>query len=96
METIFSSGIPTLLLTIGSLGVIVWKVFSYMTSRDSCMTMLKEEIKETKDNINDLRDKLQSELSISRTTHKEITQRINSIDQNLHLIMGKLETLHGK
>jgi len=93
IENLLSSGVPTLLLTIGSLGIIVWKVFSYMTSRDSCMTVMKEEIKETKENVNELRLQLQGELTLSRNTHKDITQRINTIDQNLHVIIGKLETL---
>ena len=93
MSYLLQSGIPTFLFTLGSLGIIVWKVFAYMASRDSCMTIMKEEIKETKENVNELRLQLQGELTLSRNTHKDITQRINTIDQNLHVIIGKLETL---
>lgn len=95
-EIIFTTEVLTFLFTIVSLLIIVWKVFTYMSSRDSCMRVMKEQIEETKENVNDLRGQLQKELSISSSTHKEITQRINVIDQNLHIIIGKIDSLYGK
>lgn len=60
-------------------GVIIWRAMVYFHNKEICFQLLKQKV-----------EQLDSIAGRSTGTHKDLYERVDSIERNLHLIMGRM------
>jgi hypothetical protein len=60
-------------------GVIIWRAMVYFHNKELCFQLLKQKV-----------EALDSVASKSTGTHKDLYDRVDAIERNLHLIMGRM------
>lgn len=72
-----------------TLGVFVWRVSLYFWKKSKCFDALKQSVKNTEEDLLEVKKQMLEEIKEAKNTHIEIFRRMNDSEKKLAFIAGK-------